>query len=666
MAQTTINKYNFNPWSKIICLCLVGIFYVACEGKKDNTTTHKITEIATKSVGLIYKEALPIENLNDASVTNQKFFSGSKSIYISPEIEFSNSIKCQFSKLLNYKNIDSLEIKLMYLSTHQLKDIKVVWSIDNNEGKNLFWSGSLIENKTINSWNSLQLNFKLDPNLLNEKNSITIYVWNQKKEEIYLDDFEFSLFGKIDSQPVNQHLNSNYCFDFETNEGLLRSEKIGTTKARSGKLACDLSDGAEYGIGVKKYFKDFGNQLIKKLSASVWVYPTEKNHDLVLTFSSVDEKTGKVKFWQGKSTLNGDFPINQWSILNSAVNLPVEIFNLNDEIEVGIWNKGKTAVICDDLKIVYGAQNEKLSLLDLNTERAPNEMNVGRISPLAQKTLSYDQTSTSMLADYEYNDRLLSANFYAQNKSLDCILHLKKQNAKMWIYNHVNKAFDMIWETKDKNNFILNPNMHVSAGDFDGDGKGDLLLIDKINLTWNLYSFESKDWVLKIKGEEAFPAYWMDEKNKVSIIHQTDKKKKSVMIDFTKSEITMLYFELGKWISSSYLKGNNSISLNTEDVIMDWNENNYLKFNSNWRFDLKEIQLNNSALKELYRADFRKNALGCNPKYYEYTFLLSGHFVSPKNNHLLVGYFNCIENNGKTCSKFEKNKELPNGISFYY
>ena len=648
---------------RILMLLFAFLIDLGCKSKLEHKENASPVAPVKRQIMTFYSETLPIEDFNDERITKEKFYSGAKSLYVSSDLAYSSGFKLTFSKVLNSQKIDSLDIKLKCFSENKLKDVKVVWSIDDAQGKNLFWSGSLLDKTNVNTWNPVNLNFKLDPQLINKNNILSIYVWNQNKESFWIDDFEFALMGKVDTDISTPNVNSNFYYDFENSEGLLRPEKISVSNARSGKMTCNLSDGSEYGIGVKKYFNDFGNQIIRKLAASVWVYPTEKNHDLVLTFSCVDEKNGKVKFWQGKGTTNGDFPLNQWTILNSAVDLPVDVFNINDPIEVGLWNKGKTSVYCDDLHIVYGDQPKKKSI---NSE--PNNNSAVIYGSMPQKLLMPAKIKMDGLKSFEPKDQIVFAKFYKNSEGLESILHIKKEQAKLLWYNQKSENFELIWETKDKNNFILSPNNYFQAGDFDGDNKGDLLVVNKSDLNWALYNFEANQWVLKLKGTQIFPGDWLNEPHKYTISNQLSSHKKSVIVNCSNQGLKLLMLENNKWVSNFHTLEINQAGFKNTETILDWNENAILKLNTAWRFELKQIILNNNRSEMAANIDFKKDAAGINPKYYEYSKLFSGNFISNKSKQLLIAYFNCLEENfdGINCEQIEKNNDFPNGIGIYF
>jgi hypothetical protein len=91
-----------------------------------------------------------------------------------------------------------------------------VWTIDDENGKNLSWSGSLIENNKVSTWAYFSLGFKLDKKLANKNNVLNIYVWNPSKDEVWIDDFNFNLFDIY----YEKNNDSNVNLNFYANEGV--------------------------------------------------------------------------------------------------------------------------------------------------------------------------------------------------------------------------------------------------------------------------------------------------------------------------------------------------------------------------------------------------------------------------------------------------------------
>lgn len=81
------------------------------------------------------------------------------------------------------------QVKVSYWAfvKSDLAKATTVISIDFN-GKNLFWDGRPLKG-TLNKWVQMEETFAI-PSSINKNNQISIYVWNNSKEEILIDDLK--------------------------------------------------------------------------------------------------------------------------------------------------------------------------------------------------------------------------------------------------------------------------------------------------------------------------------------------------------------------------------------------------------------------------------------------------------------------------------------------
>ncbi|MBL7890559.1 MAG: hypothetical protein JNL24_13490 [Bacteroidia bacterium] len=72
---------------------------------------------------------------------------------------------------------------------------KSVVSIDDITGKNIFWAGNIVNEKTkeLNKWVEIKDGFKL-PSSINPEHFIKLYLWNTSKEEILIDDLNVTFY----------------------------------------------------------------------------------------------------------------------------------------------------------------------------------------------------------------------------------------------------------------------------------------------------------------------------------------------------------------------------------------------------------------------------------------------------------------------------------------
>ena len=86
-----------------------------------------------------------------------------------------------------------------------------------------------------------------------------------------------------------------------------------------------------------------------------------------------------------------------------------------------------------------------------------------------------------------------------------------------------------------------------------------------------------------------------------------------------------------------------------------------------WRFDLKKAELTGNGIFIETQMDFVQPDAMRNPKYYEYTSLISGKFFPTGTNQLLVMMRNCKDADfgGNSCGEFEEVKGMPSWNMFY-
>jgi len=92
-----------------------------------------------------------------------------------------------------------------------------------------------------------------------------------------------------------------------------------------------------------------------------------------------------------------------------------------------------------------------------------------------------------------------------------------------------------------------------------------------------------------------------------------------------------------------------------------------LRLNRNWRFDLKQISFNDSTFEIRHMVDFKGYEKDYNPKYYELFVPVTGRFLHPGQDLMLIISSNCREWDlyGKKCREAENHPSLPDRINLY-
>ena len=596
-------------------------------------------------------EYFDFESSGNASITSEKAFSGKKSSKLSPNLEYGFGVNHLLSDIPSYKNLTSISLAFQCITENMDTSALYVFAINDKTGKNIYWNGAPIRSKKKDTWSNDTIHFEIKPEFLIPENSLTLYAWNRNKKIVFIDDLTVNYYGMAEAKTTSQKeaTNTNFFFDFETTTGLNGIETIKETTAHSGKFACDLTGNKEYGPSVIKKIKDVSAEPIKKIKLSIWVYPLTDHPNTVITASVTNSKNETV-FWGGKSSENNHFPKNQWSKINAAFILPIEKITPEDLLTVNIWNKGKSDVIVDDLEIVYGESAEirgAPSTLDANAIYEKHFITERNKPPFKtiwlQKQEIKNENSTSIVsdkksetADFSPNDTFLTGNFDKDKSNLDEVLCIKSNRVGMFRYSQEKKEFLNIWESLNRTDSIWNEISSFSSGDFNNDGKSDVLVLNKKNQAWSVIEFDGKKWSVKSKGDKNnLNKSWVSKFETPSLGNSKDVFK-----------------------SSDFLFPGNYFGERSPEI---------LKLNTDWRFDLKLVEQEKDGYTILGNVDFKGYPNDNNPKYYEFVKIVCGKFLSSNKTSLIVMMRNCADNNfkGTRCNLFESLPELPNSTQVY-
>ncbi len=560
-------------------------------------------------------EFLNIETNNESFVSAEKALSGKRSCKLSNDVEFGISVSKLLKDIPTFNNLKNISIKLNTFFGNENPEALYVLSIDDAKGKNIFWDGKPILYSNSNDWTESTIDFVVPAEFLNPDNKIVVYPWNRNKKLFYVDDITVDFIGTAiyNDGSKNQSEKTNVFLDFETEAGLSGADNVKETTAHSGKMACDLSGGKEYGPVLNKKLNEFGSSFPKIVSLSMWVYPLTDNPNTVLVASVINSKNETV-YWEGKSTENKPFPKNTWTKINALFKLPIEKFNAEDVLGISVWNKGKTDVIVDDVEIVYGegaerrGEESKVDPISIYEKRFVAEKN----KPPFQTIYFEKQEAGKELTDFSSDNFFIAGNFNNDANGIDEILCIGKSKQAMYAYDLSIKAFKKIWENKnagdqlwDKDNFYMSSIRN---------GKTSIIIQPKNKSIAQVLNFDGKNWN-SIGEQKVIP--------------------------------TPVYTNPVCEYSGNFTAGKNQI----------------LKLDRSWRFDLKLIE--NDVI--LGSVDFKDYPNDYNPKYYEFVKLIPGNFLSSKQTSLLVVMCNCGDVNfsGLECKQIEDLPYLPNSVQLY-
>ena len=566
----------------IVALGFVGSYYflkrkTTSDISQDKKSIEKKDSVATVS---LFTETHDFEN--EAGTSTDKAASGSKSLKLSPEVEYGLNITKQIKEISNYQNLRQINVELKCLATKKIEALYVL-AIDDAAGKNIFWDGKPITCDKIGSWCTLHFSYEIKPDAVKSGSIIKLYPWNKAKELFYIDDISLQYMGIENRGETNTNQNSttNFFYDFETPDGLTGTESIKQTTAHSGKMACDLTGGKEYGPIVSKTVSQVSSSVLKKVSASVWVYPLTDKTNAVLT-TGVTNTKGENIFWGGKGTENMVCPKNKWTKINAAFILPSDKLSMDNKINVNIWNKGRTDLIIDDLEIVYGENNDRKgekSTIDGNSIYENKFVSQKNKPPFKTIYFNKQTINCSVFADFTPNEMYVALNFLHDKNKLEQLIHIKDGIAEIYAYLPESKEFKKV---------SVRP--------------------------------MSADSLLKSKKEP-----------------DNDKSF------FTPTDVTY---------NGDYFGDNN---------------NEILKYNSDWRFDMKLIEHKADGFNIIGTVDFKGYSNDYNPKYYEFTRIISGRFINANQSSLIVISCNCAAPAfpRTKCEHFKNIATLPNSVGVY-
>lgn len=658
---------------------VVGLIVIEKKTQTGNNPNVSASETIKDSTfySELYTEFFNFENIDLGITASKNAYTGTQSTMLTPKIEYGFGITKSIPQLSVLKNTEQVIVDFMCMSPIVDSSVHYVLSVSNAKNESVFWDGKPIKIEKANTWVKSQIKFSINPELLIPENTFQFYLWNREKKELYVDDLNFTLYGKvIYKEEKSTQISSNYFFDFETNGGLSGTDNLKACTSHSGKIASDLSEGQEFGVSVIKTVKEISDVPLTKISASVWFYPLEENTNTLLTASVVNDKNETV-FWGGKGTDTGKFPKNQWTKLNVSFALPSDKISMNDVVQVNIWNKGKNKIIVDDLEIIYGDQPERKgtpNVIDPSAFTGSGFVPEKNKPPFQILYLNKQIVDIDVLKNYNSNDHFFSGDFIKDKNNLDELLCIKNNKAELIGFNTEKKQFMSVWKSSSESDLtsaeIGNSSNYIFTADFNGDDKTDLLTINKATGEAKLYNFETNKFILKntLKGIDKKHLKYL---NNMNVVSNFNINKLPALVYFTEKSMVSLQLKADKLEENQTGLVGDFIIFKTADklfpLVSSSQKNILLRLNTEWRFDLQLIEKNSSEINIKNVVDFKGYANDYNPKYYEYTKIVTGRFMDKNNSSVLVVSCNCRDDkfDGVLCNEIENLKELPNSINIY-
>jgi len=135
----------------------------------------------------------PKSNWSEVPVQNSKVYSGSYSEKID---EYSTTFEIALDSILS-DSIDKLLISAkLQVFADEDSECQLVISIE-SKGNQYYWKGFNLKKytKSMGSWWLANNNIIIDKSAIQEDSILKIYIWNNKKNEIFIDDFNADIFS---------------------------------------------------------------------------------------------------------------------------------------------------------------------------------------------------------------------------------------------------------------------------------------------------------------------------------------------------------------------------------------------------------------------------------------------------------------------------------------
>ncbi|MCW3085021.1 MAG: hypothetical protein JWP12_2387 [Bacteroidetes bacterium] len=138
---------------------------------------------------------------NATTSSTEKAYSGKTSSKLSAKNEYSATIKKMADTLAVASKVKRIGFQAKISGDpDNYKDALMVASVDDKDGKSLYWTGLAIDATKISdtdtsSWKLTTANFLIGSDLLKNGNTLKLYIWNKAKKEFYVDDLEIDYLG---------------------------------------------------------------------------------------------------------------------------------------------------------------------------------------------------------------------------------------------------------------------------------------------------------------------------------------------------------------------------------------------------------------------------------------------------------------------------------------
>lgn len=343
---------------------LVAVFIIFKDnGHKKNIEEVAMTEQPSDTLVLrdianyVYDLESPAELENFSTVGKFKSKSGLYSCKLDKNNEYSVTVRKKLNSLGDFSNIKNIKFSFAVLSASPIGSAVAVVSIEDKNGKAIFWEGKEIKNNS-GSWQRISLNFEIPNEALKPDCDIKIYVWNKKSEEFFIDDLEVKINGLVSAKLFSAgYIPERNIFEsFDVPGKNENPNNYSEEVVHAGKMSFLLTNKVTYSPSITRRVSEVIDSELKLVTMSMWVNQQDDDNELVLV-ATIKNTEGKEYFWQGRSTEKGFFPQGVWTKHRAQFKLPFEQIKPEDIISIYAWNKGGKNVYVDDFLVVFGETN---------------------------------------------------------------------------------------------------------------------------------------------------------------------------------------------------------------------------------------------------------------------------------------------------------------------
>ena len=135
-------------------------------------------------------------NTSPTAFDSLMVFSGKYSYRLDSLIEYSPGFARKTGEI-NHGNFDEIRIKVMAFCSDTLTDFPIIVSVGNAEKGLYIYASSQVGNfVSPGEWMPGFLVFEM-PEILSPEDELRIYIWNPRKQTVYLDDLAIEFFNGI-------------------------------------------------------------------------------------------------------------------------------------------------------------------------------------------------------------------------------------------------------------------------------------------------------------------------------------------------------------------------------------------------------------------------------------------------------------------------------------